>query len=137
MEDCIFCKIVNGELPSMKIYEDSNFLVFLDIMPIVRGHTLIIPKTHIRNVFDTPKDIARGFYPVIVKISNAIKKAYDADGVNILQFNEPEAGQEVFHSHVHIVPRYSNDGICIGNLDRLHVTSEDLASDARKIILSI
>ncbi len=105
----------------------------MDIAPIALGHTLVIPKAHCRNALDTPPDVARGFYPVIVKVANAVKKAYNADGVNIMQFNEPSAGQEVFHSHVHIIPRREGDGLGIKVPARLKVGAEDIASAAEKI----
>ena len=109
--DCIFCKIVKGEIPSHKVYEDDFFIAFMDIFPTVKGHTLIIPKEHCVNALDTPTHIAEKFYPIISKLANAIKKAYNADGINIIQNNGSASGQEVFHSHVHIIPRYNNDGL--------------------------
>lgn len=133
MSDCIFCKIIAGDIPSAKVYEDGDFLAFMDIAPIAVGHTLIIPKTHCRNALDTPPDAAAGFYPVIVKVANAVKKAYNADGVNIMQFNEPSAGQEVFHSHIHIIPRYEGDGLGIKVPPRLKLETGDIAAAAEKI----
>ena len=131
--DCIFCKIIEGKIPSAKIYEDDNFIAFMDIAPIARGHCLVIPKHHCRNVLDTPDYVAEKFYPVIVKISRMVKKAFNADGVNIMQFNEPSAGQEVFHAHVHIIPRYENDNLGIKMPSRLNVTISDIQEDAMRI----
>lgn len=131
--DCIFCMISQETLPSCKVYEDSDFLAFMDIAPISVGHTLIIPKAHCRNALDTPPETAAGFYPVIVKVANAVKKAYNADGINIMQFNEPAAGQEVFHSHVHIIPRYNNDGLGIKVPIRLEMTIDEIQNEAEKI----
>lgn len=131
--ECIFCKIAQGTLPSCKVYEDDYFLAFMDISPIALGHTLVIPKKHCRNVFDTPAEVASRFYPVIVKVANAVKKAYDADGANIMQFNEPAAGQEVFHSHVHIIPRYVNDNLGIKVPPRLRISIDDIQKEAEKI----
>ena len=133
MDACIFCKIIAGEIPSAKVYEDEKFLAFMDIAPIALGHTLVIPKFHCRNALDTPSDVASGFYPVIVKVANAVKKAYEADGINIMQFNEPSAGQEVFHSHVHIIPRHEGDGLGIKVPPRLKVSPDDISLAAEKI----
>ncbi len=131
--DCIFCKIINGDIPSSKVYEDDKFYVFMDIYPIVRGHTLVIPKHHCRNILDTPEEIGADFYPLLTKISNAVKKAYNADGIMVMQFNEPAAGQEVYHSHVHILPRYEHDNKNIGIPQRLKVNIDDINEDCIKI----
>lgn len=131
--ECIFCKISDGTLPSCKVYEDDYFLAFMDIAPIALGHTLVVPKKHYRNVLDTPEDVASRFYPVITKVAKAVKKAYNANGINIMQFNETAAGQEVFHSHVHIIPRYDNDGLRIKVPPRLKVSIEEINLDADKI----
>ena len=109
--DCIFCKIINGEIPSSKVYEDEDFIAFLDINPVHKGHTLLIPKKHFRNLFDTPDDVAAKIYSTAAKVGEGICKATSADGLNILQNNEEAAGQEVFHSHIHIIPRYKEDGL--------------------------
>lgn len=109
--DCIFCKIIAGEIPCSKIYEDDLFIGFLDIRPIHKGHALIVPKKHFENIFDTPDAEAGAIYSVLMKISAAVKKATACDAINIVQNNGPEAGQEVFHSHLHIIPRYKDDGL--------------------------
>lgn len=109
--DCIFCKIISGEIPSSKVYEDEDFLAILDIRPVNHGHTLLIPKKHFVNIFDTDDDIARKIYPVLIKISKGIKEGLLADGINIIQNNEKYAGQEVFHSHIHIIPRFREDSL--------------------------
>jgi len=109
--DCIFCKIIEGEIPSSRVYEDDNFIAFLDINPVHKGHVLIVPKRHFVNVFDTPGDVGALFYSVIVKIAKAVRNAVGCDGVNIVQNNEAAAGQEIFHSHVHIIPRFKKDGL--------------------------
>lgn len=111
MSDCIFCKIANGEIPSATVYEDDNFRAILDIAPAHKGHTIILPKTHAANIFELPEDIAGKIFPVAQKIATAIKEATGCDGVNILQNNGTAAGQSVFHLHVHVIPRFENDGI--------------------------
>jgi histidine triad (HIT) family protein len=101
-----FAKILRGEFPCHKVYEDDHVLAFLDIMPRVPGHTLVIPKAPARNVFDIKVEdylhVARATH----KIAAAAKKAFDADGITVQQFNEPAGGQVVFHLHVHVMPRY-------------------------------
>lgn len=108
--DCLFCKIVAGEISAHKIYEDENFLSFLDIYPTNPGHALIIPKEHHRNIFDLPANILEKAGPVAQKIAAAVRKAATADGLNIIMNNEPAAGQIIFHAHIHLVPRFENDG---------------------------
>lgn len=132
-KNCIFCKIIAGELPSCKVYEDSNFLAFMDINPAVRGHTLVIPKHHCRNMLDTPDNVGADFYSILKKVSLAVKTAFDADGIYMFQQNEAAAGQEVFHSHVHIVPRYKNDDFGRHTPPRLKVEISAVSEDAEKI----
>src|SRR5690625_913869 len=105
-EDCIFCKIVNGEIPSAKVYEDEHVYAFLDISQVTKGHTLVIPKQHARNIYDTTSDIAGELFARVPKISNAIKTAFQPDGLNILVNNEAPADQSVFHLHIHLLPKY-------------------------------
>lgn len=107
--DCIFCKIISGEIPAVKIYEDDDVLSFLSIAPINKGHTLVIPKKHITNIFDSDKETFSKVMNVVHKLSPFIKDATDASGINIGINNESSAGQEVFHLHVHIIPRFETD----------------------------
>ena len=110
MNDCIFCKIITGEIPSQKIYEDGDTFAFLDIHPINRGHTLVIPKKHFINIYDIPADLFAKVMRTVQMLSPKIKEAVGADGINIGINNDKAAGQLVFHSHVHIIPRFENDG---------------------------
>jgi len=107
--DCIFCKIVDGEIPSSKIYEDDDVLAFLDIKPVNPGHTLVIPKKHFENIHDTPNDIFAKAMIAAKKIAGAIQEKLGANGVNIGMNNGKAAGQIVFHAHIHIMPRYGKD----------------------------
>lgn len=107
---CIFCKIVRGELPSFKVYEDDNVLAFLDIRPVNRGHTLVVPKRHSRNVFDVPPEDWAAITNAVRALSPVIEKAVSADGININMNNREHAGQVVDHVHVHIIPRFKGDG---------------------------
>ncbi len=110
MENCIFCKIVKGELPSTKVYEDENTLAFLDIDPVNIGHTLVIPKEHFVNIYETPEKTLLDMMKVVKKLSEAIKSGLKSDGINVTMNNDPAAGQIIFHSHIHIIPRITDDG---------------------------
>ncbi len=108
---CIFCKIVNGEIPSYKVYEDDNFLAFLDISQATIGHTLVVPKKHYENIFELPEDI--NIYSIVIKLAKALKDALNVEGINILNNNGATAGQTVNHYHIHLIPRYNNDNFQI------------------------
>jgi len=110
MSDCIFCKIVSGEIPSTVIYEDDDVLVFMDIAPIIKGHALVIPKAHYDPVTDTPDATVSRLHLVAKQIAAAQMNGLAADGVNIMQNNGKAAGQEVPHVHVHVIPRFNADG---------------------------
>ncbi len=110
-KDCVFCKIVSGEIPSTKIYEDENTLAFLDIRPVNPGHTLVIPKEHYRNILDIPEDEWEHVAKTARIVARAVKAGAGAEGVNVSSSHEPSAGQEVFHLHLHIIPRFSSDGL--------------------------
>lgn len=103
--DNIFAKILRGEIPSVKVYEDDDTLAFMDVMPQAPGHLLVIPKSGSRNLLDADPAVLAKTIPVVQKLAVAAKAAFAADGVYIAQFNEPAAGQTVFHLHFHIVPR--------------------------------
>lgn len=108
--DCIFCKILAGEIPAYKLYEDENVLAFLDITQGTKGHTLVIPKEHVRNVYDLTEEQASNIFKVVPKLANAIKKAFNPIGLNIVNNNEKPL-QSVFHFHIHLIPRYEDDGM--------------------------
>ena len=109
--DCLFCKIIAGEIPCTKVYEDDKVLAFLDIHPVNIGHTLVIPKAHHVNLYDTEDATLAHMMTVTKKLSIAIKSALSADGINIEMNNESGAGQLIFHTHLHIIPRFSGDGL--------------------------
>jgi histidine triad (HIT) family protein len=108
MDDCIFCKIVRGEIPCYSVYENNFVKAFLDINPWTRGHTLVIPKKHYENIFDITEDELKEIISVVKKISVAYKKIFNCD-INLIQSNGKNAQQEVFHFHMHIIPRYKQD----------------------------
>lgn len=110
-ETCIFCKIVAGEVPANKVYEDDETIAFLDIQPVNPGHTLIIPKYHFENVYTTPVLTWVRMQMTTQKMALAIKHATDADGINIIMNNETLAGQVVPHAHIHVIPRHDGDGL--------------------------
>ncbi|WP_173472678.1 HIT family protein [Eubacterium ruminantium] len=112
-DDCIFCKLANGIFPTNTIYEDEDFRVILDNSPAAKGHSLIIPKQHFENIYSTDDAYLAKLLPVAKKVANALKKTFNCDGVNIVQNNEPAAGQTVFHLHVHVIPRYNDDKVGI------------------------
>jgi histidine triad (HIT) family protein len=103
--DNIFAKILRGEIPSHKVYEDADALVIMDASPQSPGHTLIIPKAPSRNLLDADPQVLARLAPLLQKIARAVKEAFAADGVTLVQFNEPASGQTVFHLHYHLIPR--------------------------------
>lgn len=106
MSDCIFCKIVAGEIPAAKVFENDHVVAFLDISQVTKGHTLIIPKIHKENLYELTPEIAANLFEVVPKIANAIKSAYEPIGLNLLNNNGEKVGQSVFHYHIHLIPRY-------------------------------
>jgi len=114
MSECIFCRIVAGEIPSAKVYEDDEVLAFLDISPVNPGHTLVIPKAHTPDLLATSPAVVAAVMQRIPPIARAVLRTTEADGVGLIQVNGAAAGQEVFHLHFHIIPRYSGDGKSLG-----------------------
>lgn len=110
MSDCIFCKIIDGKIPSYKIYEDENTFAFLDIHPASRYHTLVVPKKHFNNTFDTPSQDLQQIMVAIKKITNLYKTKLGIENLQILNSSGSEAQQDVFHTHFHIIPRSVGDG---------------------------
>lgn len=102
----IFAKILRGEIPSHKVYEDAHTLAFMDVTPQAPGHVLVVPKAASRNLLDADPEALAQTIPVVQTIAHAVKEAFDADGVFVCQFNEPAAGQTVFHLHFHVIPRH-------------------------------
>ena len=111
MENCIFCKIANGEIPAATLYEDENFRVILDLGPASKGHALILPKLHAANIYEMPDELAGKAMILAKKMAGALTKALNCDGFNIVQNNGEIAGQTVFHFHMHLIPRYKGDEV--------------------------
>ncbi|MGD9784843.1 MAG: HIT family protein [Hyphomicrobiaceae bacterium] len=105
-EGNVFAKILRGEIPSHKVYEDEDYIAFMDVMPQAPGHTLVVPKAPSRNLLDADPEVLAGLLPFAQRIARAVKVAFNADGISIMQFNEAAGGQTVFHLHVHVVPRH-------------------------------
>ena len=125
-EDCIFCKIIKGDIPSFTIYEDELFKVILDRFPAALGHALIIPKEHYKDIFELPQEVAQMLYPLAKEMATKIKTAMDAEGMNIVQNNGEVAGQSVYHFHLHLVPRKAGDGITLNKSANSATTLEEL-----------
>lgn len=121
-QECLFCKIIQGEVPSEKIYEDEHVYAFLDIHPINKGHTLVIPKMHAENIYDISPENFCALMETVRQLAPTIKGAINADGINIGINNGHAAGQLVFHAHVHIIPRLTGDGFA-------HWHGKDYVSD--------
>jgi histidine triad (HIT) family protein len=134
-DDNIFAKILRGEIPAARVYEDEATLAFMDVMPQGDGHTLVIPKAKARNILDAAPDVLAALMTRVQKIASAAKQAFDADGVTIFQFNEPAGGQTVFHLHVHVVPRF--DGVALRPHTGKMADPEILQSHAKKIAAAL
>ena len=128
----IFAKILRGEIPSFKVYEDDDTLCFMDIMPRTDGHCLVIPKTPCRNVLDASDAQLAAVMATVKKVANAAKTAFDADGITLQQFNEAAGGQEVFHLHFHIHPRHAGVAMrapgTMGDMDAIKRNAEAIAA---------
>lgn len=131
-DDCIFCKIVSGEVPAYKVYEDENILAFLDTNPVSRGHTLVIPKEHVENIHEASE--MDFMWEGIKKVADGIKDAFDPEGINIAQNNGEKAGQEVFHLHFHVTPIYDGDEIKL-EYDRSELKDgESISNNLKRMI---
>lgn len=127
----IFAKILGGEIPSHKVYEDADTVAFMDVMPQGPGHLLVVPKAPSRNLLDADPAVLARLLPVVQKLARAAKAAYGSDGVTIIQFNEPAAGQTVFHLHVHVIPRF--EGVALKPHTGKMESPDVLAEGAKKI----
>ncbi len=108
---CIFCKILNGDIPSNKVFENDNFIAILDAFPANEGHTLVIPKKHFENIFEIDEETLKEGYAIAKRIASSIKKSLNMENINILQNNGVLAGQTVNHFHIHVIPRLENDTV--------------------------
>jgi len=132
-EDCIFCKIANGEIPSKTLYEDEDFRVILDLAPAAKGHALILPKDHASNLYELSEESASKVLVVAKKIAEQMKNKLNCEGLNLMQNNGEVAGQTVYHFHMHVIPRYSDDGQKI-EFNSSECTPEELESVRKQIV---
>ena len=109
--DCIFCKIIAGEIPSKKIYEDADHIAFLDIFPAGRGHSLVIPKAHYADIHSMPAEVYGGIAATAKKVADFLQAKLGSEGTTIFQMNKEAGWQTVFHAHMHVIPRWRNDGL--------------------------
>ncbi|WP_017379236.1 HIT family protein [Paenisporosarcina sp. TG-14] len=139
MSDCLFCKIVEGSIPSTKVYEDEHVLAFMDIMPLTKGHTLLIPKKHHENVYEMSSEEAGQLFSVAPKIAASLKASFQPAGLNLMNNNGASAGQSVFHFHLHFIPRYDQtDGFkAVWQTKEKQYTSEMFAQYAEQIRLNL
>ena len=133
--NCIFCKILNNEIPSKKIYEDNDFLAMLDIAPATKGHVLIVPKEHATTMSDLSDDKLSKILVLAKKIVEAMKKVHGFTDYNIIQNNGPLAGQTIAHYHLHLIPRYSVDEVSLWSPhDNDPSVTEEMAEQVRKLL---
>lgn len=109
--DCIFCKIISGEIPSKTIFENKDFKIIMDVNPATKGHLLILPTEHVDDIYEIDAETAGKLFQLATVAARALKEALHCDGINILQNNGTVAGQTVFHFHMHVIPRYKGDGV--------------------------
>ena len=135
-ESCIFCSIVRKQAPASVVYEDDAVIAFLDIRPLNMGHTLVIPKAHYVDIFDTPEEQISQVHKISKRIASAVKKATKADGVSIIQQNGKAAGQDILHLHVHVVPRF--EGQRLAGFNELKVVErvklDAMAREIKKLL---
>ncbi len=132
MDDCVFCRIVKGEIPCQKIGENKEFLCFLDIKPVNEGHALIIPKRHFADVMEFPEELDRGYFAFVQEMARRIIPAVGADGFNLGMNTGAAAGQVVFHQHTHLIPRFKDDDL--GSWKHRDATPEELVRTRKKIL---
>ncbi|WP_099467354.1 HIT family protein [Konateibacter massiliensis] len=130
--NCIFCKIAQGEVPSVVIYEDDKFKVILDMGPAAKGHALILPKEHAKNIYELSEETTAEAFVLAKKMAEKMTKALSCDGFNIVQNNEPAAGQTVFHFHIHLIPRFEGDDAKVG-WNTHEITKEEMEAIAEQI----
>ena len=110
MDSCLFCKIVRGEIPAEKVYEDADTFAFLDIKPVNPGHTLVVPKEHYANIFEVPDALVTKMIATVKKIAHGVRDGLGVQDINIAMNNGEHSGQTVFHAHMHVIPRHEGDG---------------------------
>jgi len=134
-DECIFCKIIRGEIPCFKVLEDDDVLAFMDVNPIAPGHLLVVPKHHAKDILETPPEWIGKAFAAAGRAAKAVQKTLNPEGINILQANGPGAKQSVFHLHVHVIPRAADDGLTMnwelvpGDMDAIVTLAEQIAAN--------
>ena len=132
-DNCIFCKIAEGSLSASILYEDTRLMAIMDAFPATKGHVLIIPKAHATDIFDLPEETASAILPLAQQIARKIKEELQPAGINILQNNGKAAGQVVGHYHLHVIPRYEDDGMVIKHGNSCAMSKEEMAGVAEML----
>ena len=132
MDECLFCKIIRGEISSRKVYEDADCIAFLDINPANPGHVLVVPKAHSENIYDVTENELKKAIIVVKKVAVDIKEKFNAQGINVMQNNGRIAGQIVSHIHFHVIPRFENDSVII-SYKRTHLTDNQLEEVQKRL----
>ncbi|MBN2154931.1 MAG: HIT family protein [Candidatus Lokiarchaeota archaeon] len=132
-KNCLFCKIISGEIPSLKVYEDENSLAFLDISPFTKGHSIVVPKNHYISLLEFPEEKMQECLSAVKKVAIKLKTKLEADGINIMQNNYKAAGQEINHLHFHVIPRWKNDKAFPLRIEKKERSKEELSEILKKI----
>ena len=132
-DDCIFCKIAAGEIPCSKIFEDDTALAFMDIAPLNKGHLLVIPKNHFDNILEIDEETYGRLFSLICRIAKAVGASISPDGMTVMQLNGRASDQVVPHLHIHIVPRWTGDGLALSAWEAVPGDMKDISSDAESI----
>ena len=131
--DCIFCKIINGEIPAVKVLDEELVVAFMDINPSSKGHMLVVPKNHAENIFEISESDLATLIKAVKRCAKAVKEALNAEGITILQLNGKASDQIVPHLHIHIIPRWKNDGLSISNWEMKPGDMEEIKNIALKV----
>jgi len=131
--DCIFCKIINGEIPAVKVLDEELVVAFMDINPSSKGHMLVVPKNHAENIFEIPEGDLAALIKAVKKCAKAVKEALNAEGITILQLNGKASDQIVPHLHIHVIPRWENDGLSVSTWEMEPGDMEEIQEIALKV----
>ena len=131
--ECIFCKIINGEIPAVKVLDEELVVAFMDINPSSKGHMLVVPKNHAENIFEIPESDLVALIKAVKRCAKAVKKALNAEGITILQLNGKASDQIVPHLHIHVIPRWESDGLSVSTWEMKPGNMEEIQAIARKI----
>ena len=131
--ECIFCKIIDGEIPAIKVLDEELVIAFMDINPSNQGHMLVVPKKHAENIFEISESDLAATVKAVKSCANAVKEALNAEGITVLQLNGKASDQIIPHFHIHIIPRWENDGLPISNWEMKTGDMEEIKDIARKV----